>query len=131
MNSNKRTGNRFEWELCNILSKHGYWAHNFAQNSAGQPADVIAVKDGFAELIDCKVCSHGFFSVKRIEENQQYSMQLWAQYNNGVGWFAVKFGENVYMATLNSLLEANRANLPEAWFKKNCILLEDWVIKCE
>lgn len=131
MNTNKREGNRFEWELCNILSQHGYWAHNFAQNTAGQPADIIAVKDGFAELIDCKVCSHGYFSTKRIEENQQYSMHLWAQYNNGCGWFAVKFGERIYMATLDSLLDAGRTSLQEWWFKENCITLEEWMLKCE
>ena len=53
--SNKKLGNSFEAELCEILSQHGFWAHNLAQNAAGQPADVIAVKDGEAFLIDCKV----------------------------------------------------------------------------
>lgn len=38
--SNKKLGNAFEMELCNILSSHGFWVHNLAQNSAGQPADI-------------------------------------------------------------------------------------------
>lgn len=54
---NKIAGNRFEAELCGILAEHGFWAHNMAQNQAGQPADIIAVKDGWAVLIDCKLCS--------------------------------------------------------------------------
>ena len=55
--SNKKLGNSFESELCEILSMYGFWCHNLAQNSAGQPADVIAVRNGKAYLIDCKVCS--------------------------------------------------------------------------
>lgn len=59
--SNKKLGNDFESEFCKILSEHGYWCHNMAQNAAGQPADVIAVKDTIAYLIDCKVCSNDKF----------------------------------------------------------------------
>ena len=66
--SNKKSGNQFEATLCEILAEEGFWCHNLAQNSAGQPADVIAVKNGEAYLIDCKVCSRGRFSFDRIEE---------------------------------------------------------------
>ena len=55
MASNRKTGTTFESELCEILSQNGFWAHNLAQNSAGQPADVIAVRNKTAYLIDCKV----------------------------------------------------------------------------
>lgn len=44
MACNKKLGNNFETEFCEILSAHGFWVHNLAQNQAGQPADVIAVK---------------------------------------------------------------------------------------
>ena len=44
--SNKKLGNSFEAELCEILSMYGFWAHNLAQNSDGQPADVLASKNG-------------------------------------------------------------------------------------
>lgn len=65
MASNRKTGTTFESELCEILSQNGFWAHNLAQNSAGQPADVIAVRNKTAYLIDCKVCSRNMviFSV--------------------------------------------------------------------
>ena len=54
-NSNKKNGNHFEEEFCELLALHGFWAHNMAQNQVGQPADVIAVKNGIPVLIDCKV----------------------------------------------------------------------------
>jgi Holliday junction resolvase len=101
--SNKKLGNSFEAELCEILSEHGFWAHNLAQNSAGQPADVIAVRDGEAFLIDCKVCSQGKFQYSRIEENQDLSMELWQDCGNGYGWFALKFDTGIYMVDRTSL----------------------------
>ena len=101
--SNKKLGNQFEAELCEILSKQGFWVHNLAQNSAGQPADVIAVKEGEAFLIDCKVCSNGKFQYSRIEENQDLSMDLWKECGNGHGWFALKFATAIYMVSRDSI----------------------------
>ena len=101
--SNKKLGNSFESELCEILAEEGFWTHNLAQNSDGQPADVIAVKNGEAYLIDCKVCSRGRFSFNRIEENQTLSMELWRDCGNGEGLFALEFSDDVYMVTLDSI----------------------------
>ena len=101
--SNKKLGNNFETELCEILAEEGFWCHNMAQNSDGQPADVIAVKEGDAYLIDCKVCSRGRFSLSRIEENQSLSMELWRDCGNGEGLFALNFSGEIYMVGLESL----------------------------
>lgn len=54
-NNNKKNGNHFEEEFCELLALHGFWAHNMAQNQVGQPADVIAVKNGIPVLIDCNL----------------------------------------------------------------------------
>lgn len=105
--SNKSLGNSFERELCERLSKEGFWVHNLAQNSAGQPADVIAVQDGYAYLIDCKVCSNGKFPFNRIEENQDLAMTLWRDCGNGQGWFALKLEDEIYMFPY-SVIEACR-----------------------
>ena len=102
--SNKKLGNQFEAELCEILSKEGFWVHLLCQNSAGQPADVIAVKCGEAFLIDCKVCSQGKFQYSRIEENQDLSMELWHDCGNGHGWFALKFDTGIYMVSRESIM---------------------------
>ena len=101
--SNKKLGNQFETEFCEILAEEGFWTHNMAQNAAGQPADVIAVKDGKAYLIDCKVCTRDRFAFDRIEENQSLSMELWRDCGNGEGWFALEFSDEVYMVDLVSL----------------------------
>ena len=101
--SNKKLGNSFETELCERLAEKGFWAHNLAQNAAGQPADVIAVKCGEAFLIDCKVCSQGKFQYSRIEENQDLSMELWRDCGNGRGWFALKFETETYMVDHESM----------------------------
>jgi Holliday junction resolvase len=99
LQNNKKLGNHFEAELCEILAMYGFWCHNLVQNSAGQPADVIAVKNGRACLIDCKVCStNKGFALDRMEENQDLSMELWNECGNGQGWFAIKLPTNeIYM----------------------------------
>ena len=98
MASNKKVGNDFEADLCKKLFDNGFWVHNLAQNQAGQPADVIAVKNRNAYLIDCKVCSttRGF-ALSRLEENQDLSMTLWEECGNGEGWFALLLAGEIYM----------------------------------
>ncbi len=98
MMSNKTQGNRFEQELCEILAKNGFWAHNMAQNQAGQPADIIAVKENVAYLIDCKLCSSNYFPLSRVECNQETAMSLWQDCGNTFCFFAIKLpsGE-IYM----------------------------------
>lgn len=97
MNTNKSLGNSFESEFCDRLFQKGYWVHNMAQNASGQPADVIAVKNGLAHLIDCKVCSNNKFPFSRVEENQYLSMTLWEKCGNGQGWFALLLEDEVFM----------------------------------
>ena len=87
---NKSIGNHFEEVLCNLLSDHGFWAHNMAQNQTGQPADVIAVKNNIPVLIDCKVCSNDRFALSRIEPNQEAAMTLWEMQGNEHCYFALR-----------------------------------------
>ena len=129
--SNKKIGNGFEAEFCEKLFQNGYWVHNLAQNAAGQPADVVAVKNGVPYLIDCKVCSGKVFSVSRIEDNQRMAMTLWRECLNGEGWFAVKFGENIYMITLSRLDSMVSKNLPEELFQRFALTFEEWLVADE
>lgn len=101
--TNKKLGNDFESFFCDKLFRNGFWVHNIAQNQAGQPADVIAVKNGEAYLIDCKVCSGKGFTFSRIEENQDSAMRLWAANGNGSGWFALLFANEIYMVSHTDL----------------------------
>lgn len=88
--SNKKLGNSFETDFCQLLYQHGFWVHNFVQSKDGQPADVIAVKNGKSYLIDCKVCSNNYFNLGRMEENQINAMTLWEDVGNGNGLFAIR-----------------------------------------
>lgn len=132
-NSNRKTGTSFEHELCIALSEQGFWAHNLAQNSAGQPFDVIAARNGRSYPIDCKVCENDTFPMRRMEENQISSMTLWQETGNGEGWFALKLSDGqVYMLTFSFLAKVsltcstlNREQI--VWYG---LTLERWIELC-
>ena len=129
-NSNKKVGNDFEKELCDMLASEGFWAHNMAQNSAGQPADVIAVRNGKAFLIDCKVCVNDTFPFSRIESNQHTAMRLWKESGNGYGWFALKLSnEDIYMIDhdLMIALSLNQSSINRDLITHYGIPLEWWL----
>lgn len=88
--SNRADGTRFETEFCDCLARNGFWAHNMAQKAEGQPADIIAVKNGTAYLIDCKLCEKDSFRLDRIEENQESAMNYWTECGNLGCYFAIK-----------------------------------------
>lgn len=132
MATNKKVGNDFEAEFCDILSANGLWVHNMAQNKAGQPADVIAVKNKTAYLIDCKVCGNERFSLSRVEENQHFAMGLWKQCGNGEGWFALKVNDEIIMIPHFNMValsyEKSALNLTD--IREYGTPLERWLKKC-
>lgn len=95
--NNKKLGSSFEQELADKLYEYGFWVHLLNANKAGQPADIVAVKNKVAHLIDAKVCTNGVFPLSRVEENQDMAMTLWKECGNGEGWFAFKVADEVYM----------------------------------
>ena len=105
---NKKLGNDFEQELCQILADAGYWTHNFANRKNGQPADIIAVKNGKAYLIDAKECTREIFSLKRMEYNQELSMGLWIECGNIERYFALKARNEVYMVDYTTVMDLIR-----------------------
>ena len=132
-NMNRKTGTSFERQLCTSLAGHGFWAHQMAQNSQGQPFDVIAAKNGHTYPIDCKVCEKDVFRLERVEENQYSAMTLWRQTGNGEGWFALRMtnGE-VWFISLETMERAmlTRRSLYWSEIKQFGITLEEWVSKC-
>lgn len=117
--TNKSMGNNFESSFCEILSEYGFWVHNMAANSSGQPADVIAAKEGKSYLIDCKVCANGKFPFSRVEENQNLAMSLWEDCGNGVGWFALLVDDFIYMIPHSVIKEYRKT---QAGFNRDEIL---------
>lgn len=131
MTQNKKLGNDFELDFCEILFKEGFWVHNLAQNASGQPADVIAVRDGKAYLIDCKVCSPRGLDFSRIEENQDLSMGLWTACGNGYGLFAVLIDGQIMMISrfIINTLRNQKSRMSKLDIKQYGILLEEWLKK--
>ena len=131
---NKKLGNDFEQELCEILADHGFWAHNFANRKSGQPADIIAVRSGGAYLIDAKVCTYEVFPFKRIEENQRLSMDMWIECGNIEPYFALKARNEVYMvgySTIKELMRKGKKQLNLEDMNKYGTRLATWLrIRC-
>lgn len=134
MQSNKSIGNDFERKFCEMLSDYGFWVHNLVANASGQPADVIAVKEHKAYLIDCKVCSRGGFTLSRIEDNQDLAMRLWDECGNGKGLFAMLIGTQVIMVSHADLVaqrNKGHSNVNNMELREIGIPLEKWVKKCK
>jgi Holliday junction resolvase len=133
MSSNKKLGNSFEQYLCERLAADGFWTHNFAQNQYGQPADVIAVRNRVAHLIDCKVCTRKGFDLRRIEDNQELSMMRWSETGNDKGYFAILINDEIFMLDSYTalIMRQELSTLNTDLIHKWGIRLEDWIAKCE
>ena len=102
---NRSIGNRFEAELCEILAQHGFWAHNMQQNSAGQPADIIAIRGAFHTLIDCKhIADDKGFPFSEIRENQRSAMKMFQKKCHEFCYFAFKLPDDtIWLITLERM----------------------------
>ncbi len=131
--SNRAVGNAFESELCEVLFEQGYWSHNLKQNNSGQPADVIAVRNKVAYLIDCKDCSSDVFDLRRVEENQITAMRLWEECGNGQGWFAIKMEDEIYMLPYICVMAYRnlRASMTHDQIREIAKPLREWVLRCK
>ena len=129
---NRTQGNRFEQELSSRLAERGFWVHVMQQNSAGQPADIIAVKGKFHTLIDCKLISDDRgFTFDRIEENQKYAMKLFHRRCGEMCYFALKLQDgNVRMVSLEKLEQVRlrgRKRFSDKEIQTQAWPLEDWL----
>lgn len=127
---NKKLGNKFEKELSEILYNAGYWVHLLNQNKNGQPADIIAIKNKKAYLIDAKVCSLEKFAFKRVEENQRLSMQMFIECGNTTPYFALKARNEIYMLsykTIRDLIKQDKKQLDFAEINKYGTRLNTWL----
>ena len=119
---NRTVGIRFEQEMCNYLSKKGWWAHDMTQSASGQPADIICAKGNVAILIDCKVCANNRFPFSRVEPNQESAMKLWMDKGNTYVYFALKLNDDsVYMMSYiryNMFVQEGKSSLNEEVIRK-------------
>lgn len=131
--TNRAVGNAFEQEFSELLYAYGFWVHRLTQDNAGQPADVIAVRNKVAYLIDCKDCSSKGFDLRRVEENQINAMKLWWECGNGQGWFAFKVDNEIYMLPYAAVVayQDSRSSISLAEIIEVAKPLEEWVSKCK
>ena len=127
--NNKQAGNDFEREFCEQLAADGFWAHFMGGSKNGQPADIIAVRNEKAYLIDTKDCENDRFVFSRIEDNQDMAMRLWELCGNNQGLFALKTSKGVYMlryGTVQVLECAGCKSLNIKEIEKLCTHYDEW-----
>lgn len=103
--NNKRLGNEFEKEYAEKLSDEGWWVTFLTpkQNVGSQPADLIAVKNNEAMLIDCKTCGSHLFPLSRIEENQRQAFKRFSKCGNTKFILAIKFQDKIYEINMKDI----------------------------
>ena len=130
--SNKQAGNEFEREFCEILAKDGFWSHFMGGNRNGQPADIIAVRNKKAYLIDAKDCQNDRFVLSRVEDNQHMAMRCWEICGNNQGLFALNTSKGIYMLTYGMVQVLDMADIKSLNMKsieQYCVRYEDWKLE--
>lgn len=99
---NKKLGNKFEDLVAREFIKFGFWVHKLNQNTAGQPADLIAVRYNQALLIECKWCQNNKFALSRVEDNQWLAMERYVRCDNFDPIFVVgqPFGDGIRLSVI-------------------------------
>lgn len=88
------TWQRFQREICKMLSEHGFWAYETINKKSGQPVDVIAVKSDIGYIIECKVTKSNRFPLSRVEDNQITAIERFTRCKNKESWFAFYFAKH-------------------------------------
>ena len=130
-NANKLRGLSFESDLAKMLHQAGFWVHQIQQNAAGQPADLIAVRNGKVFLIDAKDCQNDRFVLSRIEQNQHIAMRMFSQKAKTVPVFALRMSDDIYMLSYveahQQLMLKKQKSLSQYWCKTNCETYDEWI----
>ena len=127
--NNKQAGNNFEREFCEQLARDNFWAHFMGGSKNGQPADIIAVRNEHAYLIDAKDCQNDRFVLSRIENNQDMAMRYWEMCGNNQGIFALNTSKGVYMlryGVVQVLEIAGIKSLNMQSIEQYCTPYEEW-----
>lgn len=103
--NNKKVGNDFEKEYAEILSKKGFWVTLLTpqKNIGSQPADIIAIKNDEALLIDCKTCEKHLFPITRIEQNQRQAFKKYSKCNNTNYLIVIKYNNKIYEINMKDI----------------------------
>lgn len=114
--NNKRLGNSFEGEVCDVLASYGYWVHFLVPDARGaQPFDIIAAKDNKAYAIECKTLTgkRKSFSIDRLEDNQMLASERWIACGNDSPVIAIKYEDEMYVVSYEELKEKKLVKMSE------------------
>ena len=101
-----KLGKDFEEQLCWWLSGNGYYViYNEKGVSGSQPADIVAIKNNIATLIECKHLENktGIFNLSRLEANQFLAYKKFKEKNNTNMIIAIKWDNKVYFINFDLL----------------------------
>lgn len=121
----KVKGRNLETEVVENLLTHSFWAMMVTSTVGGQPFDIIACKNGRGFAIECKeLVSSEKFGQSRIEDNQRFAFQVWADCGNDEGWFAFKMDDGtIWMIQAKEVLSWDT---PQT-VRNHGLSLEDWL----
>lgn len=128
--NNKKIGNELEQKIAMFLGKHGYWVTLLSQDTAGQPADMIAVNREDTLLIDAKHCSDNIFRFSRVEPNQVRSMRMFNDKTNGWCGFAIAMEDKIYMLPyrrIEKMESEGRKSINKKFADENLFTLQEYV----
>ena len=112
--NNKRLGTEFEREVVMLLSQQGYWVHFITPDARGsQPFDIIASKDNFPMVADCKTSSTKWFNISRLEDNQLTAFVKWFDTGNKYAFVFIKYNNKVYQIPFRMIAGLRKINLEE------------------
>lgn len=105
LKSNKKLGNDFEKEFAKILADEGYWCTLLTPKThiGSQPADLVAVKNNKAILVDCKTCNNYLFPLSRLEQNQIEASKKYFKCGNTEYYIAIKYKEDIYVIPIDTI----------------------------
>lgn len=123
---NKRLGNAFEKEVCDILARNGYWVHFLVPDARGaQPFDIISAKDNIAYAIECKTLteSRKSFSIDRLEDNQMLAFERWMLCGNSSPVIAIKYENDIYVVDYTDIKKTKTIKINECdlFVRRFCI----------
>jgi hypothetical protein len=119
----KEIGNRREKEFANRMFNAGWWVHILANNTNGQPFDIVMTKNNITWFLDVKnVATGDVFTLDRIEENQINAFDMLVRRGTTNCGLAIVFDDNVFYLLeykmMKDLLENRLSTVTKSSLKK-------------
>lgn len=102
-NNNQVWGKEIENKALTFLNGLGFWTFFITPSALGQPCDIIAIKHNTHYLIDVKALKSKYFTLNRIEPNQQLAFKYASEYFNIPCLFLIFFNDTFKVLEYNKI----------------------------